>query len=171
MNNTYTHLHIIFQIAQIFSLPTPWAFSSINTQTPPKKKKLRTTKNETTDGSNPWSNKAEAYNNLGWLFWDHGDLAQAGYEKRKPWKKKERWEWSVWCVHRKVWKKSRRKKKHFFLIVFNCFFSASDGLVGLSFYSRPFFPGKGGFLWILKPLPNKKNRSCSKSPLSWICLR
>ena len=89
---------------------------------PPKKKETTQTKNETTDGSNPWSNKAEAYNNLGWLFWDHGDLAQAGYEKRKPWKKKERWEWSVWCVHRKVWKKSRRKKKHFFLIVFNCFF-------------------------------------------------
>ena len=79
---------------------------------PPKKKETTQTKNETTDGSNPWSNKAEAYNNLGWLFWDHGDLAQAGYEKRKPWKKKNDGNGVCDVFIEKCEKKSRRKKKH-----------------------------------------------------------
>ena len=65
-------------------------------------------------------------------------------------------------------KKAEGRKTRFFLIVFKIlivFFSlASDGLVGLSFYSRPFFPGKGGFLWILKPLPNKKTEVVVKVP-------
>ena len=59
--------------------------------------------------------QAEAYNNLGWLFWDHGDLAQAWGDRqslsvaglahvrtlhRAVPSVKEPWLWRVqFCIH------------------------------------------------------------------------
>lgn len=146
MNNTYTHLHIIFQIAQIFSLPTPWAFSSISTQTPPQKKKNSANEKRDDGRVEPLKQQGRSLQQPRLAFLGSWRSRAGRLRKTKTLKKKERWEWSVWCVHRKVWKKSRGKKKHFCLTVLIFFFVGIRWFGWFVFLLAPFLSWKRWFL-------------------------